>query len=62
MEVFHSCVLGSNTSCGAGQVKKDVNESISSSAVHINRLCSSCLLCCNSDLTTFISRRSLQGL
>lgn len=61
MKTFHSHVLGSKTSCDAGQVKKDVNESISFSAAHINRLCSSCLYC-NSDLTTFISRRSLQGL
>lgn len=62
MKAFPSCVLGSKTSCDGGQVKKDVNESISFSAAHINRLCSSCSLYCNSDLTTFISRRSLQGL
>lgn len=55
-------MFGSKTSCGTGQVKKAGNESVSFSAVHINRLCFSCLSYCNSDLTTFISRRSLQGL
>lgn len=62
MEAFHSCILGSKPTCGAGQVKKDVNESVFFSAAHIYRLCSSCLSYCNSDLTTFISGRSLQGL
>lgn len=62
METFHYGMLGPKTSCGTRHLKKDVNESVSFGAAHTNRLCSSCLSYCSSDLTTFINRRSLQGL